>query len=151
MSFQVIRLRPPKIALLFLMIATLLHWLTPFGQLIIYANFILGIILCVLGFVTTLACWCLFKQHETPVCPTAKTTFIITTGFYRYSRNPMYLGVITLLMGVSVTVGTLSYYLMVLLYFIVIDRFFCPYEEAKLIGLFGTEYIFYKKEVRRWL
>lgn len=84
-------------------------------------------------------------------CPTATNDRLVTTGIYRYTRNPMYLGIIGLLLAIAIHVGTLPFYLAAAVYFIVINHVFCPYEEAKLAATFGDHYNAYRNRVRRWL
>ncbi len=63
----------------------------------------------------------------------------------------MYLGLILMLFGLALYVGTPPFYLAAVAYFAVINWSFCPYEEAKLANSFGQEYLDYKDCVRRWL
>lgn len=63
----------------------------------------------------------------------------------------MYLGMVTMLGGVALFFGTLHYYLATILYFVLIDQWFCSYEEEKLAATFGHDYERYKSKVRRWI
>ena len=151
MNVRVIDYRPPKIAQLFLLVAMILNWLTPMSELIIYSNQLLGLIMGISGFGVMMSGWWLFRKFDTAVCPTARTDHLVTSGVYRYTRNPMYLGVITMLLAVAIYVGTLPFYLATIAYFVVINNNFCPYEEDKLTRAFGDTYISYKKRVRCWI
>jgi len=92
----------------------------------------------------------MFKKAGAAILPTAKTDRPVTTGIYRFSRNPMYLGMFTLLLAMAVFAGTLPFYLAAAAYFVVINNVFCPYEEMKLSETFGASCLSYKNEVRRW-
>jgi len=67
------------------------------------------------------------------------------------SRNPIYLGMVLMLVGCAIYAGTLLFYLVAALYFAIINIVFCPYEEQKMQGTFGEEFLAYKRSVRRWL
>ena len=151
MKIQIIDYRPPRIAQFFVLTAALLHWATPLSQLHVYTNQVLGIILGVGGFGVMMWGWWLFKRYHIAICPTAKTDRLVTSGVYRVTRNPMYLGVVCMLLAVAIFVGTFPFYLATAVYFLVINNVFCPYEENKLSEAFGDTYISYKNKVRRWL
>ena len=75
----------------------------------------------------------------------------MTSGLYRYSRNPMYVSVILAIVGWAVLTGAwgLLWYAGAVL--VTFQLFVVFYEEPKLAELFGDEYAAYRKRVRRWL
>ena len=150
MNIRIIEYRPPKIAQLFVLAALVLHWATPLSEAYIYSNKILGVILGAGGFGIMIWGWWLFRKNNTAICPTAKTDRLVTSGIYKFSRNPMYLGMVAMLLAVSISIGTIPFYLAAVAYFIIINNAFCPFEEDKLTDAFGEVYLSYKKEVRRW-
>jgi len=150
-QFRWIDYRPPKIAQLLLLIAALLHWLLPAMRLTIWKSEAPGIGLFGAGLAVMLWAWWLFRKHGTAICPTAKTDRLITEGIYRYSRNPMYLAATTMLLAAALYMGTLPFYLAAVVFWFIIDRAFCPYEENKLSSSFGRVYLDYRNRVRRWL
>ena len=85
------------------------------------------------------------------ICPTANTDHLITDGIYCFTRNPMYLGMLTMLAGVAVFFGTLPFIVATVIYFAVIDRWFCRFEEEKLVAVFGRDYEDCRSRVRRWI
>ena len=105
----------------------------------------------VLGFGIMLRAWWLFRERATAICPTAKTTSLITNDVYGLTRNPMYLGIVMMLLGIAVATGSLPCYLASLAFFLIIDAVFCPYEERKLEQAFGDAFTRYRGAVRRWL
>jgi len=151
MIIRILDLRPPRIAQLFVLIATGLHLATPLDRFDIYSNVILGTILGIGGFAIMMWGWWLFKIFDTAICPTAKTDHLVTSGIYKLTRNPMYLGMIFMLLALALLVGTFPFYFAAIVYFTVINKFFCPYEENKLTESFGETYLSYKNKVRRWL
>ena len=151
MNLRLIDFRPPKIAQLLIAIAVLLHGLTPLRETLVYSNPVAGAVLGVTGFALMAQGWWLFRQYQTPICPTARAARLVVSGIYRATRNPMYLGMIAMLIAAALAVGTLPFYLAAGIYFVVIDQAFCPYEERKLALAFGDQYLSYKNRVRRWL
>lgn len=151
MKSRILDYRPPRIAQLFVLTATVLHWATPLNQLHMYSNQVLGIVTGVVGFGVMMSGWWLFKKFDTAICPTAKTDRLVTSGIYQITRNPMYLGMVSILLALAIFIGTFPFYLAAALYFLIINNVFCPYEENKLVESFGDTYLFYKNNVRRWL
>ena len=92
-----------------------------------------------------------FKRAETNIEPWKPTTKIISTGFYAYSRNPVYAGYCLVTIGMGVFLNNFWILISfipsaVLVYYIAIRK-----EEAYLEKKFGAEYTHYKTKVRRWL
>ncbi len=151
MNIHITDFRPPKIAQLLVLVAAVLNWTTPLGKLQIYSNRVPGIVLGIFGFAIMIWSWWLFKKVDTAICPTSKSDYLVTSGIFRVTRNPMYLGMIAMLFAMAIFVGTLPFYLAGLAYFVIINNFFCPYEENKLAQSFGDSYLSYKSKVGRWL
>ena len=76
---------------------------------------------------------------------------LVTTGPYGYSRNPIYLGVILILLGFAIIVVSVTILVCTITLFLFVWRFFVRWEETTLEEEFGEEYLLYKKQVRRWL
>jgi len=93
----------------------------------------------------------LLKQKGTSVKPFEPTSVLIVDGPFRFSRNPMYLGMVLILAGIALALGTLSPWLVVPVFMWQIMRRFIVAEEAKLAAAFGNRYIEYRRKVRRWL
>lgn len=79
------------------------------------------------------------------------TTQLIEDDVFRYSRNPMYLGMTLMLLGLALAVRNFVSLAAPIYFFFVIDRIFAPYEETKLQKEIGEAYIDYRRKVRRWL
>ena len=93
----------------------------------------------------------LFDKHQTTVRPFEESTALVKDGPYQYSRNPMYLGMVVLLVGVATILGTLTPFLIIPLFVWVITARFIVHEEEALERRFGQEYHNYRATVRRWL
>lgn len=148
---KVVSFRPPRIAMLLLALATAYHWLAPEMDKQIFAYPLLGSLIITGGFSIMMLGWWMFKIYNIAICPTAKTIRLVTSGIYRITRNPMYLGVIIMISGLALIMGVLSYYIVIPVYFLIIDQAFCPYEEKKLLSGFKADYEIYSQQVPRWL
>ena len=92
-----------------------------------------------------------FVRAGTPVIPFETSTALVTDGLYRFTRNPMYLGMVMVLVGAGILFGSVTALLPVPLFFWIIVRNFIRGEERFLESLFGQHYLDYKARVRRWL
>jgi protein-S-isoprenylcysteine O-methyltransferase Ste14 len=92
------------------------------------------------------------KRHTTanPFSP-RKARHLVTTGMYRYTRNPMYVGLTILLTGWGIYLGSLSPFLLIPFFVVVLTVQQIIPEEKVLEELFSEQYLEYKKTVRRWL
>ncbi len=142
---------PLQIAFVALVIGTLLHALLPPSWRIIPAIPALGIVFLLLGIV--LAGWALslFRNRRTPVYPTTTPTTLVTSGPFRFTRNPMYLGILLILIALVFLLGSLPMLVSPLLFLLVMNLYYLPFEEAKMEKLFGDSYTSYRQRVRRWL
>lgn len=112
----------------------------------------LGVALIVLGL--ALAVWgrMVFAREGAEILPTSPTNSkLVQRGPFRLSRNPMYLGLLALLIGIALVVGTGPMLLVPPIFFAAMHWGFIPFEEAKMARQFGQEYGDYKRRVRRWL
>ena len=92
-----------------------------------------------------------FVAKQTPVPFSDRTNHLHTGGAFRYTRNPMYLGITIGLSGFALVFSSFFNFLFPLLFLLLMDRFFVPREETALSTQFGNEYLEFKKKVRRWL
>jgi protein-S-isoprenylcysteine O-methyltransferase Ste14 len=143
--------RPPRIAFAVLGLAAVSHWMLPGADTPVFTVPWAGTAFLVAGFGVMMWAWWLFQRHAVEVCPTAPTERLLTRGIYALTRNPMYLGMIAMMLGVALVFGTFPFYAVTLAYLVFIDRVFCRYEEQKLESVFGDEYSRYRARVRRWL
>ena len=103
------------------------------------------------GFTIMMWAWFQFQKAKTAVCPTAETTAFVTGGAYQICRNPMYLGMLFMLAGISFFMGTIQAFLAPAAFFLIMDKIFIPYEEKKLQKGFADRYAVYSKQTRRWI
>ncbi len=93
----------------------------------------------------------LFKKADTELVPFREVRALVTSGVYRFTRNPMYLGMSLVLLGVGCTTGTVGGVLVVPVFMAIIEVRFIRPEEAMLRGIFGDEFEAYCQRVRRWI
>jgi protein-S-isoprenylcysteine O-methyltransferase Ste14 len=85
------------------------------------------------------------------LAPWSPTKKLITGGIYGHVRNPMILGVLTVLIGEAIAILSINIFLWALIFFIINNIFFVLYEEPNLEKKFGNEYLEYKRNVPRWI
>jgi len=92
-----------------------------------------------------------FRRADTPIPPYHAATALVTTGAYRLTRNPGYVGMTLTYSGIAVLAGALWPFATLLPALAVIDRGVIAREERHLEARFGDEYRRYRSRVRRWL
>lgn len=94
-----------------------------------------------------------FRKAKTTVTPLTpeKATSLVVTGLYRYTRNPMYLGLLLILSGIAIWLGSPINGMILIAFVGYITAFQIAPEEARLVKLFGSDYKRYRARVRRWL
>lgn len=92
-----------------------------------------------------------FLRLKTTPLPHGTPSQLVTLGAYLWTRNPMYLGLLTALIGLAFYMGTLPFWLVPPAFFLVINRYHIPHEESRLAELFGGDYSRYRQRVNRWL
>ena len=144
-------LLPPVILLIALAAMLGLHfafpgprWDTPLLQLI-------GGVIAIAGLLLTVSSAGLFRHRGTAVRPFQDSSVLVTTGPYRFTRNAMYLGMVLMLVGIGVLLGSTTPLAVVPLFVAVITRRYIAVEERIMSARFGAEYDAYRARVRRWL
>jgi protein-S-isoprenylcysteine O-methyltransferase Ste14 len=95
--------------------------------------------------------WVLFRLAQTTINPFGRASCLVTMGPYRFSRNPMYLGLVAILVGVVLLLGSVSPVLVVPAFAWLMQKRVIEPEERQLEEAFGEEYRTYRQRVRRWL
>jgi len=144
------RVLPPTyfISLLFLAIALHLN----FTHLILvhYPLNLIGLIFIMFGIVINLWIDLLFKKNITTVKPHRIPTRLIISGPFRFSRHPMYLGMLSILLGTALFLGTWVTLLSPFIFMLLMELLFIPVEEKNL-NIEFSNYSEYQKKVRRWI
>jgi protein-S-isoprenylcysteine O-methyltransferase Ste14 len=145
-----IYLPPPVIALGLLGGAWLIHQVLPALE-VLPSTPTGGLVWAASGIALALSAVTQFKSLQTTVLPFGTPKELVTLGAYLWTRNPMYLGMLTALIGAALIMGTLPFFLTPWLFFLILNRIHIPYEEAMLTQAFGQSYERYLKRVRRWI
>ena len=93
----------------------------------------------------------LFSRAKTCLIPFRDVSALVTGGVYRYTRNPMYLGMLAVLLGCAVTVGASVALLVPVMFAVIIEWRFIRPEEALLRDIFPEQFAAYCGRVRRWV
>ena len=113
----------------------------------------LGILLVIVGIALGVVGAITFRRAKTTVNPTkpGEASSLVTSGIYRLSRNPMYVGLLVVLIGWALWLSNPLAFLFLPFFVAYMTRFQIIPEERVLSAKFGAEYAVYKQSVRRWL
>jgi len=148
---QAKRTMPTTYLLISIVVMTVLHSLFPAMRIIPPLWNLLGLVPLALGVIINLVADKAFHKANTTVKPFEESSALITQGVFRASRNPMYLGFVLILIGIAVLMRSLTPYVVVLAFAILIDRMYITVEERMLAEKFGAEWEEYRQSTRRWL
>jgi protein-S-isoprenylcysteine O-methyltransferase Ste14 len=144
---------PPLIFLGFLAAAAVLEAVVPFPFLAAHAfpRYLAGAALAVAGFVMIVMGTRRFQAAGTNIPPNLPTTALVVDGIYRRTRNPLYLGLILIYLGLGVAAGSFWAVGLIVPLLWVINTGVIAREEHYLERKFGDAYRAYKARVRRWV
>jgi len=123
-----------------------LHWPT-----VVTICLIVGIVLSIGGAVLAFSSLGLFRAAHTTTVPFETPSKLITSGPYKYSRNPMYVSLTLIYLGVAGTQFQIWPVILLPLVIIYLNWIVIPIEETRLREVFGDDYLRYCANVRRWL
>lgn len=112
---------------------------------------VVGIALGVAGL--ALVIWAIVKlrQHETAVMPNERSSVLVTSGPFRWVRNPIYLGDVLIFMGVAEVTKNIWFVILGLVFAMLVTWLSVLPEERHLEARFGDDYRAYKARTRRWI
>ena len=144
---------PPLIYAASILVGLLLDYVWPLRIPIsqTWITTLVGVSLMVLGGLLAVAGSLALRRAGTPVSPYEATSDIVRTGPYRFSRNPLYVALSLLQVGVGIWVNNVWVVAMLIPGLVVMSWGVVAREEAYLAHGFGEEYLEYKSSVRRWL
>ena len=142
---------PPLVALTFGFLIN--YTKNIFPKIEIKNEIIFGSFMIISGLIIILSAIILFKKYQTTITPLnpSNATKLITDGIYKFSRNPMYLGLLLVLVGISIILNLTGGFFFILLFILYINLFQIIPEENAMVDLFKDEFLEYKKNVRRWI
>lgn len=143
-------LMPPRILGVLLVAAALVHFVAglrgPYFKVVPVGIGLIAFGLAANGWASRL-----FDTAKTPICPGSTPTKLVDRGPFRWSRNPMYLRLIVLLLGIALLVGSWPFWVLPPLYALILRFLFIPHEEEMMWLKFGNAYDRYCSCVGRWL
>jgi len=143
---------PPIWALIFLILTAGASYLGGWPTVPQLHNPTIGIGLIVVSFIAPVWALILFRRAGTQLNTTSEiNNKLVTGGPFRFTRNPMYLGLVVLCLGVAVATGAVLIFAAPFLVFATVNWVHIPFEEAKMRRLFGPAFDDYVRNVRRWL
>lgn len=145
------KLLPPILVVISLISMSALNWFYPVRKLIDFPFNLVGVLIAIIGFMMVRSGGRRFSKAKTNISTFKNPTKMITSGLFQYSRNPIYVGFTLTLLGVAIGMGSLTPFSLVLVFFIAANYWYIPFEEKKMERIFGSSYLRYKRNVRRWL
>jgi protein-S-isoprenylcysteine O-methyltransferase Ste14 len=142
---------PPTYFGIAFVIMVALHLLFPGMRIGTFPWNLLGIVPVMCGIALNLFASNAFGKLNTTIKPFEISNTLVTDGLFRISRNPMYLGFVLILIGAAAVMGSLTPYLVIPVFAILLQRIFIAVEERMLEKKFGQSWLAYKEKVRRWI
>ncbi len=145
-------LRPPRLAILYLVIAWIVDYVLSSPAVIsIGYRFWLSLVIVGGGVWLSYRTVKLFERAGTTHKLSGESTALVIEGPFRWSRNPLYLGLTLIVLGIAIYGGSVPFLLVPVVFFLTLNFGFVPWEEGRLETTFGDPYRAYLQEVRRWL
>lgn len=145
------KLTPPTLMFYCLLGMIALHWIFPLGLISNWVLLIFGVGCIALGLVVAFGAEGQFRRSNTTVDHLGMPTKLVIDGWFKHSRNPMYLSFALALTGAWLMLGSIFPLLVVLVYLFLTERWYILPEEKRLMAAFGKEYESYRTRTRRWL
>jgi protein-S-isoprenylcysteine O-methyltransferase Ste14 len=142
---------PPTFLLSAIVLMVALHFLAPWRNLSLPYRWIPSIVLGVVGVAFNILADGLFKRHKTTVRPFEKSSALITEGVFCFSRHPMYVGMVLILAGLALLMGSATPWIVIVGFAVLVEFVYVRPEETMMEATFGDAYREYKSRVHKWL
>jgi protein-S-isoprenylcysteine O-methyltransferase Ste14 len=148
-----LKIPPPAVALLVAVAMWGISLATAIVEVPALVRAVAAIAIALVGIGTAISGTVAFRRAKTTVNPLKPetTSSLVTDGVYRFTRNPMYVGLAVVLLAWALFVSSPLAFLGPLVFILYITRFQIIPEERVLSAMFGTAYSEYQAKVRRWL
>ncbi len=145
------RIPPPIVT--FICGITIYYSKSFFNKFLSYSNNRISIFLLILGLFVFISAVRSFRKQKTTVNPLApkQASSLVVSGIFEYSRNPMYLGMLIVLLSISFKFNLVGGIVISLFFTLFITRFQILPEEEAMNELFGDKFIEYSNKTRRWI
>lgn len=144
-------IHPPVVALLFIAIAYFLGRYIPLPFTVPPLLRIIGFAMTFIGFLLGIGAFIEFRKAHTTLDPHGSARQLVTSGVYRFTRNPIYLGFLLMVIGLPLNSGLLWGFVVAPIFVLMMTRLVIEREENYLERKFGKTYASYTSRVRRWL
>ena len=126
---------------------------TFFNKFFSYNNNTISLFLLILGFTVFTLAVKAFNRQKTTVNPLEprQASSLVSSGIFKYSRNPMYLGMLIILLALSFKFNLVGGIVISLFFYLFITKFQILPEEEAMNELFGDEFTEYSSRTRRWI
>jgi len=145
------KLLPPYLFLGLGSLMAAMAWLAPIAQTTNSWLRVPGVVVAAGGLAATVVSNRRFARIGTNIMTFNDPDVLVSTGLFRHTRNPMYLGFAVALVGLALAFGALTSGLGPLAFFIAADRWYIPFEEDRMAETFGADYVEYAGRVPRWI
>ncbi len=144
---------PPLFYVIIFVISILIQKIYPIKVLFFESKraFSLGLLLIAIGFSIVLPAIIRFYKTKNTLITIRPANSLQTSGIYSFSRNPMYLGLLTIYSGMAFIKGNIWTFILIPIVILVVSYFVILKEEKYLNRKFGNDYTEYKMRVRRWV
>lgn len=149
---EIVKIPPPVWTLAMLLMAYGLQRSFAWASIVQVRSTYAAIVLVLAGIALAVSAERMFAAAGTEIMPASPANkALVTGGPFRYTRNPMYCGLMASALGVALYFGTLPFFAVPVLLFLLVNFVFVPFEEAKMLRQFGAQYTDYRARVRRWI
>jgi protein-S-isoprenylcysteine O-methyltransferase Ste14 len=142
---------PPVVALMFIVIAYFLGRFVAVPLVLPLAVRNIGFALAFIGLLLGIAAFLEFRRARTTLDPHGSAKQVVTSGIYRFTRNPIYLGFLLMVIGLPLNSGLIWGIVVAPFYIMLMNRLVIEHEETYLQKKFKDQYTSYRSRVRRWL
>lgn len=145
------KLLPPHLILILVVVSVTLGLLTPvLGPLTIGVRIAGGVMVAASIWLNVSSAQ-RFAKIGTNIVTFNDPGTLVMDGAFRYTRNPMYLGFLGLMIGVALLVGTLMAWFGAVGFWVAAQYWYIPFEEGRMLQRFGADYVAYQDQVHRWV
>lgn len=148
-----LRIVPPLFGLICALLMLGVAMLLPAATILFPSQKIVALIVMAMGISLDVIAAIQFRKHATTISPfnPEKTVSVVKNGVFGISRNPMYLGMLLILIGIGVFLGSPINIIVLIAFVAAITSLQIKPEEEVLEAKFGSDYAAYRYHVRRWI
>jgi len=145
------RILPPTLFFICVIIMIVILFLFPNFEFLNFPFNLIGLLVLIFGLWLAKYSSDIFEEERTNIYTFNDPTFLVTHNIYKLTRNPMYLGFLVSLIGITILIGNILNFIIVFVFFIITDRWYIRFEEKIMEKTFGKNYEEYKQTTKRWL